>query len=272
MTVASMAASDLLRFSGMTHLGVRVGFDLKFHSGDPQARLFLHVGDESRRVEITGTNRLSRQDDVLSAIDATGRWGQVVPLWMTAQRNGSVVARTPPVDHVAHVRPYEGPLSVSGIAHDVPRMTYPGVGIGRLLWQAGNGRRYFVYGGRLETDPKMRGFDCTSFPMVLLGLPRIASPGYGKQVCEAAGAESCQLEQISSSALTKRFRDGSIAGGGYIVFSAGHVMLYDGWRNVLHEFNFGGFRSTPAALRPLHAAQNLWWVRRLPATCRPLFA
>jgi hypothetical protein len=145
-------------------------------------------------------------------------------------------------------------------------------GKGRLLSKLINNRYYFIYGGKLETDEAMRGFDCTSFPMALLSIPRIDSPGYGKQLCDAAGAVKCDLEQVKSAELHKRLQEDTISNGIYILFSAGHVMLYNSDENILYEFTYGGFKSTPAGQRPLHAPQDLWWMRKLDEDYRPLFA
>jgi hypothetical protein len=40
-------------------------------------------------------------------------------------------------------------------------------------------------------------------------------------------------------------------------------MLYNSDINLLFEFNYGGYRDTPAPDRELKAPQNLWWMRKL---------
>lgn len=273
MTLSSNPAMGTgLSFAAMTHLGMSRGFDLQYRLADKSLQLFLCVGQEDNRVLVTGTTPFSRQPAVLNAIDQFGKWGQTIQLWMVSEKNGTLAARTPPISYRTYVKPFYGKLTISQIASDQPRMTYSGNGTGRLLSKLINNRYYFIYSGKLEIDEYMRGFDCTSFPMVLLGVPRIEQPGYGKQLCDAAGAEICDLEQLKSADLGKRFRENTIPSGLYIIFSAGHVMLYDADKNTLHEFNYGGFKTTPAGQRQLKAPQDLWWARKLKETYRPLFA
>jgi hypothetical protein len=149
-------------------------------------------------------------------------------------------------------------------------MTYPGNGKGRVLSKCINDRYYFQLGGKLETAEENRGFDCTTFPLALFQLV-LPPPGYGKQLCQAAGAVPCDLEQINRSDLEQRFKDNTIPVGIYILFSAGHVMLYNSDINMLYEFNDGGFRATAAGQRPLPAPQGLWWMRKLDERYRSCF-
>jgi hypothetical protein len=191
---------------------------------------------------------------------------------MVAEKNGATLQKVGPVSYMTYVKPFMGPLTISGIKADDPRMVYPGNGKGRLLSTEINGRYYFVYGGKLETQDAMRGFDCTSFPMALLGVKSIAQPGYGKQLCDAVNACKCDLEQVSSADLAQRFKDDVIPYGLYVLFSAGHVLLYNSDINTLFEFTYGGFKATPAGMRELKAPQDLWWMRRIDESYRPRFA
>jgi hypothetical protein len=272
MTLPSNSAmGNGLSFAGMTDLGISRGFDLQYSLGDKSLKLYLCVGREDNRVLVTGTTPSSRQAAVLNAIDQFGKWGQDIQLWLVSEKAGAPVARTLPKNYRAHVKPYYGKLTISQMALDQPRMTYPGNGNGRLLSKAINNRYCFIYGGKLETNNQMRGFDCTSFPMALLAIPSIAAPGYGKHLCDAAGGAKCDLEQVKSSELGKRFKEDSIPGGLYILFSAGHVLLYNSDINTLYEFSYGGFKATPAGQRELHAPQDLWWMRKLGEKYRPSF-
>ena len=156
-------------------------------------------------------------------------------------------------------------------------MTYPGNGIGRRLSKEINDRYYFINGAAFENNNMMRGFDCTTFPMALLAIPNLPSPGYGKQLCDAAGAARCGIEQIKSSDLQRRFKDDDIPEGICILFSEGHVMLYNSDINMLYEFNEkdgshdARFRVTPAGDRALPAKHGLWWMRKLDESYRPSF-
>ena len=236
-------ATAALSFGGMTDLGIDRGLDLQFQIIDRTTDLYMCVGRSDNRVRITGTTPLSRQAPVLAAIDQFGKWGETVPLWMVTYKGGVLSAQSRPVSYQTPVKPFYGRLKISDIAADIPRLTYPGNGMGRLLSKAINGRYYFVYGGKLETASAMRGFDCTSFPMALLSIPNLPSPGYGRQLCEAAHAEQCDMEQLKRADLEARFKSNSIPNGVYVLFSEGHVPLYNSDVNTLHEFTHGGYQS-----------------------------
>lgn len=261
-----------LTFSGMTDMGFKVGFDLQFTLADKSAKIFLCVGSEDNRVDVTGTNRLSRQPAVLAAIDDYGKWGENVPLWMVSEKEGTLAARTPTVNYKTHVRPFCGSLTITGISTDDPKMTYPGNGHGRVLSPKINDCYYFHLGGRLETDVEKRGFDCTTFPMALFSLRYLPPPGYGKQLCDALGATKCDLELLKRADLEKKFQDDVIPYGHYVLFSEGHVLLYDSYKNFLFEFTYGGFKATPAGQRGMTAKNDLWWMRKLGADKMAFFA
>lgn len=266
------ATGSGLSFTGMTHLGLGRGYDLQYTIADKvTTRVYLCVGDADNRVLISGTTPATREEAVLDAIDELEKWNERIDVWMVAEKGGVPTARTAAVKFLTHVQPYYGRLTISGFATDYPRMTYPGNGKGRTLSKQINGRYYFRNGGTLETSAQFRGFDCTTFPMALLELSSLPQPGYGKQLCEAAGASQCGLEQIKAAELHKKFEDASIPKGIYILFSAGHVMLYDANINWLFEFNYGGYRDSPAQSRTLEAPQGLWWMRKLDEKYRPRF-
>ena len=258
----------------MSDLGINFGFDLKFQFVNKLAQLHLCVGREDNRVLITGTTPASRQDSVLAAIDALGKWGETIQLSMVAEQQGRIVARTAPIQYKSYVKPFSGALTISDVAAAKPPLTYPGNGYGRLLSRQINGRYYFKLGGKLETDNRMRGFDCTSFPMALLGLGKLPGKGYGKDLCDAAQGAKCDLEQLKGSEFEKRFKEDSIPYGIYILFSEGHVLLYNSDINWLYEFTKGGFKKTHGAekdLRVLSGRPDLWWMRKLPDTYRSRF-
>ena len=234
----------MLEFTAIRDLGIGKGFDLTFHCSDASASLYLCVGRADNRVLITGTTPKSRQEAVLAAIDNLETWGARVDLWMTAEKNGVRIADTEKqkVPHVAHVKPFTGTLTIGSISRCSPALTYPGNGIGRLLSRPIGGKRYFIYGGSLETDHAMRGFDCTTFPMVLFEISRLTPPGYGKQVSDSLGGTKCDLEQVSQATLEKKFQDKAIPAGIYILFSEGHILLYSAQVNTIYEFTYGGFK------------------------------
>jgi hypothetical protein len=271
-TAFSKALGSGLRFTGMTPLGIGKGFNLLFGLTDATQTAQLCVGDEDNRVLITGTTPASREAAVLDAIDTYGKWGEDIQLWMIARKDGETTARTNPVTFRTHVKPYYGKLTISDIAKDDPAMTYPGNGYGRVLSPLINDRYYFKYASSFETDNTKRGFDCTSFPMALFSIRYLPPPGYGKQLADAAGATICDYEQKKSADLEKEFKENTTPLGLYILFSEGHVLLYNSDINMLYEFTYGGFKSTPAGLREMTAKHNLWWMRKLPETYRAQFA
>jgi hypothetical protein len=271
MAIVITQASKELTFSGMNDLGIAKGFDLQFTQADKSRTLHLCLGKEDNRVLVTGTTPMTRQAAVLKAIDDLGQWAQPIKIWLVGEKTGGGSVHSPVVDFITHVKPLYGKLTIGDFASADPALTYPGNGSGRVLSHEMNGRYYFEYGGLFERNDKYRGFDCTTFPMALLSIAKLPSPGYGKQLCTAVGAVECGLEQMSSKALSGKFKEDSIPRGLYILFSAAHVMLYNSDINTLYEFNFGGFKKTPAAQRHLSAPQDLWWMRKLNKKYRPCF-
>jgi len=281
-TLATAAAAPMgkgVTFSKMTALKIGSGFDLTYALTDATLTAELCVGSEDNRVTITGTTPKTREAAVLAAIDSFGKWGEKIKVWMIGRKGADVVVRTAAADFLTHVKPYYGSLKISDIAKDSPAMTYPGNGFGRLLSEQINGRYYFKYAGKHETDNAMRGLDCTSFPMALFSLKSLPSPGYGKQLCDALGATKyvdptgkSEYEQIKRNELEKRLAENTTPGGYFVIFSEGHVLLYNGYMNLIHEFTFGGFKTTPGGSRPMIANNNLWWMRKLPDTVGPYFA
>lgn len=263
--------SVILTFSKMTDHGVKSGFDLAFGCNDHSATCYLCVNSTDNRVLITGTTPKSRRDTVLQAIDNTKKWGTNILLWMIAEKDKKVVAESGKVNYLAHVQPFDGNLTIGNIANQSLKLTYPGNGTGRLLSEEINGKRYFIYAGRFEALNANRGFDCTSFPMVLFEIARLAAPGYGKQVGEALSVVTCDLEQVSKLVLEAHFKANDIPAGIYLLFSEGHVLLYNSDINTLYEFNFGGFRATLASERDMAAKHGLWWMRKIPETYRSQF-
>lgn len=261
----------VLSFYKMSDHGLAHGYDLSFSCHDSSVTCFLCVDSAANRVQITGTTPKTRRNAVMQSIDNTAKWGTNITLWMVAEKDKKVICETGKVTYLTHVRPVEGPLTIGSLANQTPKLTYPGNGSGRLLSEEINGKRYVIYGGKLETTTGMRGFDCTSFPMVLFEIPRLAAPGYGKQVGDALGVETCGLDQVSSSALEAHFKADDIPVGIYLLFSEGHVLLYNSDLNMLYEFNYGGFKATKASDRTMTAKNSLWWMRKLPEKYRAKF-
>lgn len=270
MALGSSPHASGLNFLSFADLGIGSGFTLNYNCADKAAPVYLCVGESDNRVKVSGTTPLSRQPDVLDAINNLEKWGLNIPVWLVAETPGASIRKSQVLQHTCHVRPYAGKLKISSFQQHLPKLTYPGNGKGRLLSEPIKGFRYFIYGGRLETDPVMRGFDCTSFPMVLFSVKKLPSPGYGKQLCETLHSQKCDLEALTRSRFEDLLRLDAIPNGIYLFFSGGHVLLYNSDINIIYEFNHGGFFATPGWQRAM-ATPDLWWVRKLDEKYRPLF-
>ncbi len=254
------------------------GFSVNFSCSDKLATVWLCVGETDNRVKISGTTQLERQPAVLDALNNIGKWGGKVPVWLEAERFGSASLKSQVLQYTSHLQPYGGRLQISGFKRHQPAFTYPGNGEGRLLSEPIKGLRYFIYKGKLETLPNNRGFDCTSFPMVIFGVKSLPLPGYGKQLCEQLTHSKCGLEGLTRGQLEDYLRLDSIPKGIYVFFSSKHVLLHNSDINMIYEFNapgglFGltGFKETPGYLRQM-STPDLWWVRKLDEKYRPCFA
>jgi hypothetical protein len=267
----------------MTHQGIGKGYDLNFSVVDPaHTSVYLCIGDNDNRVLISHTSPASREAAVLSAIDDLRQWATWIDVWLVAETGRATIGGTMPVKFFTHVKPYYGALTLTGFGTDSPPLTYAGNGSGRLLSRQINGRYYFTYANRLETEPARRGFDCTTFPMALFEIRRLPGSKTGMDLADAANAVPCDLEELTPKQLHEHFAAGDIPRGIYIVFGtwgssgAGHVLLYDADLNWLFEFNsspVNGYQDCPAPQRNLTPNPTAkWWVRRLGPGYRPHFA
>ena len=267
----------------MTHLGLGKGYDLDYNVAESfTTSVYLCIGRDDNRVLISHTTPQSREAAVLAAIDELRQWSRWIDVWLVAEKSSATVGGTAPVKFFTHVQPYCGPLTLGGFATDFPGLTYAGNGVGRLLSRQINNRYYFVYGGNLETDPARRGFDCTTFPMVLFQVPRLPGTGSGMDLANALGAAACDLEEMEPAKLEAHFAARDVPAGIYIVFGkwgavgAGHVLLYDANINWLFEFNsspVNGYQDKPATYRSFrYPASAKWWIRKLDPKYRPCFA
>ncbi len=258
------------------------------------ASIFLCAGNPTNSLDITGG---AQRDALLALFDKTAMWGQSIPVWAEAKLGGKTIATSAKTQLKIHVKPLPARITFSVLAAE--RLTYPGNGYGRTLTKTLiNNQWYFRHGSKLETDNSKRGFDCTTFPMVIFNCYPVMDGKYGTALADALGAQKCDLEQLhwtqvrdmfsatgsafsampanhsSAPSFIKRdpFAKATIANsfdrsGVYIVWSAGHVVLYqDG---MIHEFTDGGYKATPAQLRNWsNAPQGLWWIRKLPPHLR----
>jgi len=269
-----VAAGLVFGRNGMRHLGLSRGYDIEFYLQDRSSLLFLCVGNLDNRVLITGTTPFSRQAAVLNAIDEFGVWRDKINIWLTTEKQGKQLYTSPHRSFRTHVKPYFGRLKILDMNQDADlKKTYAGIGVGRTLSGLINGRYYFRNGSTLETKERYRGFDCTTFPLSLFSIKNFPPHGYGLHVAILTGICKLNLERLTTNELKKRFIERSFPPGVYIIFSEGHVMLYDSYYglNLLFEWNKGGLIITPAEERKLRAKHNLWWIGELPDKCRQCF-
>lgn len=197
---------------------------------------------------------------LLRLIESKGVWGSLLACNLYLVReDGQVVSASNQVNVSTPVKPYDGPIKLN-MAHIDPPMHYVGVktpatqsgvtGEGRFFWpQPIDGRRYFAYKSKFETDPDKRGFDCTTYVGTILGLrppTDIYSGemwGRGEDTARMIGAEPCEfeyapgkkkiMENIDLPMMKYFFANNSM--GAFIMWTSGHVMLVVD--NLVHEFN-----------------------------------
>lgn len=167
------------------------GFEVLAHFGRPdyRARAGLPMAADIRDTRCVSLGRhlgpqlfgtvqrtaRARCDAFIGIVDKHDFWGTKIGLIIYLLREGIIVWASEPCPLPAPVRPFDGTLTPAGIGADAgqPRMVYCGTGkkpfIGRFLKRIA-GHRMFYYGGILETDNRLRGFDCTTFAGNSLGL------------------------------------------------------------------------------------------------------
>jgi len=236
----------------------------------PGARLFLCLENASNRLDITAGYNKTQLPLLLKSVGAVNGWGGTIRCWLVKEQNGKPVGESAAIDLKCPVKPYDGSFTIEGFRTALPKLTYSGNGTGRLLTEAIDGKYYFRFGSKLETDNAMRGFDCTTFIMALFQRSIDMSGKYGTYLVENLGCTKCDMEQKKEKEIKAFFADPAKGGvGQYIMWSEGHMLLAK--NAVLHEFTYGGYAQTPAATFPRYnkAAHGLWWIRKLPATYKP---
>jgi hypothetical protein len=181
-------------------------------------------------------------------------------------RSNSVLVNCP-------VKPYSGNLMLSlgssdlGEAPDTAPILYNGAadgsGGGAMFHiPAIDGKYYFEYHGKFETDNARRGFDCTTFAGAVFEVdPNTgAMGGTAETLADHLGAQLCGMEGKSGKEVKTFFSTHKT--GRYILGSGGHVMLVvDG---VIHEFNIPvgqpGYKHDEVGKYTL---QGTFFVRRL---------
>lgn len=272
MAITTAPTTSTLKFHGISDLGIGFGFNLNYNGAPAGSKVFLCVNDTDNRVQVSGTTPFSRRDDVLQTLDNAEMWAQPVQVWLEAEKPAGGTLKSQVLKYTCHVKPYADKLTISSFAKHMPKLTYPGNGKGRLFSEPIRGRRYFIYEGRHETLAANRGLDCTTFPMMLFGVPKIDPPRYGKQLCDKLAHTKCDMEELKRGQLEQLLATNVIPGGIYVFFSGRHVLLYNSDINMIYEFNTpGGYLATPGSQRAM-LTSDAWWVRKLDEKYRPCFA
>lgn len=229
-------------------------------------QVLLAVGSDECTIDVTGRTKgdvigSDNLPELLDIIGGLNKWGSSVQCTIQVKSKNVLLAKSNPQSLSCPVKPYAGALNFDAIAREVPALTYPGNGHGRL-WTAIDGKRYFCHLNKLETNNINRGFDCTTFPMCLFDCYLNMTGKYGTALADALGATKCDMEQKKTVEVKAFFADKGKTGL-YFMWSAGHVVLvHNAW---VHEFTYGGYKRNGAAgwAGYSKAPQGLWWVRKL---------
>jgi peptidoglycan hydrolase-like protein with peptidoglycan-binding domain len=199
--------------------------------------------------DLIGRDQLPALLAQLEEIDATGAWGRKAHCAAYITRDDVIVSRTAgTVSFDCPVKPYPGPIGDSSVPSvlDVIQAdpggpwTYTENGepmkSGSMLHELPlNGKYFFKYAGLFTIKNTLRGFDCTTYPGSIFGLPS-TSMGSFDAICGAMMARPVGIEKVKLTEFL-RFMEGHTTGT-YIVFIGGHhiVIISEG---VCHEFNVG---------------------------------
>lgn len=218
-------------------------------------------------------------------------WGGEVHTWLEASLapQAADYLESNPLWLMTPVRRYYGMMTTMGFRTDWTPFTYTKTQIGRLLeYEQFAGGRYFRYGSVLETDPKMRGMDCTTFPMALFDVSCDVLSNAGPNLAVALGAGTAGNHEVVSRATllanlfglneSKEFT-GKPKEGLYLIWNGGHIFLYRG--NAahstygIHEFTGSGSDGTEwKAVKETSIVNQTFrnvshWARKLPARYEP---
>lgn len=273
---AASAASATLTLNPITLGLIRNGGYVITYAGQVPtgATLLLGLPDTTRSVDVTGRpkNDLldpARLKKLLALFHQLNAWGNPVTVQLHAVQGGHTVAQSNTQTLRAPVRPHCGCLNPAlGKGDCGPRLCYTGVQTGRMLYQPDiDGRYYYAFGGKFETDNAKRGLNCITYVGAVCGVdPSTGAMGaYGTQLANHLGAIKIGMEQKSKQECLAFFTtDGTrsqLRKGTYIVWNGGHtVLVVDG---VVHEFALSknGYNQTPVA--QWHFANGPFWVRQL---------
>jgi hypothetical protein len=182
---------------------------------------------------------------LLALMNKNNLWATTAIVTLLVTKGYKVISRSISAFIECPVKPYAGNLRASlgngslGEEAGTPPLLYNGAangsGGGAMFHiPAVEGKYYFEYGGRFETDNSRRGFDCTTFAGAVFNVnPNTgAMAGTAETLANHLGAQSCAMEEKTGAQVKTFFSTHKT--GTYILGSGGHVMIVvDG---VIHEF------------------------------------
>jgi peptidoglycan hydrolase-like protein with peptidoglycan-binding domain len=199
--------------------------------------------------DLIGSDQLSALLAQIEKIGGTGAWGNKAYCVVYITRDDVVVSRSTgatPFD--CPVKPYPGPIGDSSVpsvldvteADPVGPWTYTENGeamkSGSMLDEhAFNGKYFFKYAGLFTIKNSLRGFDCTTYPGSIFGLPS-TSMGSFDAICSAMMARPVGIEKVKLTAFLSFME--THTNDTYLVFVGGHhIVIISG--GVCYEFNVG---------------------------------
>lgn len=258
---------NLIRLGRIKHGGYLISYSGK--APPSQYKVFLSLPLDINSLEITGRKQTDvmasdNLPDLLRLIDKLGLWGKNAQCRLYVKREGRIVTQSNMQSLPCPVQPYSGKLEPQLGEDDTgPALTYTGIQTGRMFYQpAIDGKYYFAYGGKFETDDTMRGFNCITFIGAVCGVdPASGAMGaYGTQLADHVGATNCGMENKKEAAIKDFFKTNKK--GTYIMWSSTHsVLVVDA---VIHEFSEskGGYVKTDVQKWNYHGKS--YWIRKLP--------
>jgi hypothetical protein len=218
------------------------GYKIEFHGTVPRHdTVCLYLGNNTRySMDITGgyhKHRMAHLEQLLDLMDQGGFWGKKIPVRVAIRSGGKILQETlsPPQFIQCPLEPIreigvEEVGSVEGLRYTGKP---DGSGGGAFLSSPIGDKYFFAYDGMLISDPKRRGFDCTTYVGSAHGLPNgLGQGGDGKTVAEAIKAEPCDMEHKHTKAVREFFEVQKT--GTYIMWRHGHVVVVKDC--FVHEF------------------------------------
>jgi hypothetical protein len=198
---------------------------------------------------------------LLKLIEKMGSWSALVNLRLYVKYGSGLVSKSKPVPMKTPVKPYSGKLGAELLKkNNVVDMTYGATDSkgrdGRYLWTTPfNGKYYFAYGSKFETNNALRGLVCITYVGAVYGVGARESvkntwgfknekgslmkrvnvmSAYGTQLAVHLDAKKTkpEMEAKNGDEIKEFFKKNSR--GSYMMWREGHtVLVVDG---MVHEF------------------------------------